>query len=553
MIFCNALFCSFLAVAATLPSQRPQQEPSMPVRELTAFKDGHAYVVRDVPLDPAAEGKVVLDELPTPVLGTFWPFVTGGDAQLLAAKAGRDEVTVSRPALTLLELAQANVGKVVELELKDGDGDRVLGKLLAMPKQRAVGEVLLVASDSGVRAVPANRVRGIEVRGEVQDTIEVQERRARIVLDVAGGGAGARVGVVYVEKGFRWIPSYRVDLGADGKASVQLQATMVNDLADLTAATVNLVVGVPKFAFADMVDPIALQEQTAQVAQAQGFAQQQRFSNMLSNSLQTQVAGFQRGATDGGQPAGPEVGGGEATEDLFVFPVEGVTLKRGERLVVPVVKFELPYRDAYRLQVPMAPPMQYQQRLNDQRVIELARELAAPKVAHVLRLTNSSSGPLTTAPALVLKGGRILAQGHMKYTPRGGEADLEINAAIDVGVDVEEHEVGRENGVKLRDDRYAKIQLAGTVVLQNGKAEAVEIEVVRRVMGRIDEVDSDGESVQLDLLRAWADTPRPRWWGWWSWPWWWYQHNGFGECRWTVSLEPGARAELGAEWHYYWR
>ncbi len=410
-----------------------------------------------------------------------------------------------------------------------------------------------MASDSGVRAVPANRVRGIEVRGEVQDTIEVQERRARIVLDVAGGGAGARVGVVYVEKGFRWIPSYRVDLGADGKASVQLQATMVNDLADLTAATVNLVVGVPKFAFADMVDPIALQEQTAQVAQAQGFAQQQRFSNMLSNSLQTQVAGFQRGATDGGQPAGPEVGDGEATEDLFVFPVEGVTLKRGERLVVPVVKFELPYRDAYRLQVPMAPPMQYQQRLNDQRVIELARELAAPKVAHVLRLTNSSSGPLTTAPALVLKGGRILAQGHMKYTPRGGEADLEINAAIDVGVDVEEHEVGRENGVQLRDDRYAKIRLAGTVVLQNGKAEAVEIEVVRRVMGRIDEVDSDGESVQLDLLRAWADTPRPRWWGWWSWPWWWYQHNGFGECRWTVSLEPGARAELGAEWHYYWR
>ena len=315
MTFCNALFCSFLAVAASLPSQRPQQGPSMPVRELTAFKDGHAYVLRDAPLDPAAAGKVVLDELPTPVLGTFWPFVTGGDAQLLAAKAGRDEVTVSRPALTLLEFAQANVGKVVELELKDGDGDRVLGKLLAMPKQRAVGEVLLVASDSGVRAVPANRVRGIEVRGEVQDTIEVQERRSRIVLDVAGGGAGARVGVVYVEKGFRWIPSYRVDLGADGEASVQLQATMVNDLADLTDATVNLVVGVPKFAFADMVDPIALQEQTAQVAQAQGFAQQQRFSNMLSNSLQTQVAGFQRGAADGGQPAGPEVGDGEGDRE----------------------------------------------------------------------------------------------------------------------------------------------------------------------------------------------------------------------------------------------
>ena len=541
-----------LALCSALSAQATAKASSMPVRALTAFKDGHAFVLRDAALDPAAGGQVALDELPKPVLGTFWPFVSGGGARLRSARAGVEDVRVTRAAVTLLELAQANVGKSVELDLRDGD--LLAGELTAIPRHSGVGDVLLVKRGDRTQAVALDRVRGLTVVGAATATIEVDEQRPRIVLDIEGGGGeDARVGVVYVEKGFRWIPSYRVDLGEDGQASVRLQATMVNDLVDLEGATVNLVVGVPKFAFADMVDPMSLQQQAAQVAQAAAVAQQQRFSNFLSNSIQTQVTGFNRRGGAGETEQGPEVGEGESTEDLFVFPVENVTLAKGERLVVPVAEFRVPYRDAYRLDVPMAPPMQYQQRLNDQRVLELAKELAAPKVAHVLRLTNTSAGPFTTAPALVLSAGRVLAQGHMKYTPRGAAADLEINAAIDVVVDVEEHETGRDEGVELRDERYARIRLEGTISLHNSKSEPVELEVVRRVMGRIDEVGGGGESVQLDLLRAWADTPRPRWWGWWSWPWWWYQHNGFGECRWKVQLAPDERAELQANWHYYWR
>ena len=540
-----------LALCGASLAQTPAAAADMPVKELTAFKDGHAYVLRDAPLGSDAGAQVALDELPRPVLGTFWPFVTGGDARLRSAKAGMEEVEVTRPAVTVLEIARANVGKQVSVEVRDGE--LVTGELRAIPEHEGAGQVLLVAQDSLVHAVAIERVRGLSVDGAVVDVVTVQERRPRLVLDVEGGGEGARVGVVYVQKGFRWIPSYRVDLGDDGAASVQLQATLVNDLVDLDGATVNLVVGVPEFAFADMVDPIALQQQTAQVAQAAARAQSQRFSNFLSNSLTTQVASYGADAQNAPAATGPEVGDAEAAEDLFVFPVQNVTLAKGERLVVPIAKFSVPYRDAYRLDVPMAPPMQYQQRLNDQRVIELARELAAPKVRHVLRLTNTTSGPFTTAPAMVFSGGRVLAQGHMKYTPRGATADLQINAAIDVGVEVAEREVGRDEGVELRDDRYARIRLRGVVTLRNGKAEAVEVEVTRRVMGRIDEVGSGGESLQLDLLRAWANSPRPKWWGWWSWPWWWYQYNGFGECRWTVALAPGERVRLEAEWHYYWR
>ena len=316
-----------LALCGASLAQTPAPAADMPVRELTAFKDGHAYVLRDAPLGSDSGAQVALDELPQPVLGTFWPFVTGGDARLRSAKAGMEEVDVTRPAVTVLEVARANVGKQVSVEVRDGE--LVTGELPAIPEHEGAGQVLLVAQDQLVHAVAIDRVRGLTVDGAAVDVVTVKERRPRLVLDVDGGGEGARVGVVYVQRGFRWIPSYRVDLGDDGQASVQLQATLVNDLVDLDGATVNLVVGVPAFAFADMLDPIALQQQTAQVAQAAARAQSQRFSNFLSNSLTTQVAGYGAEAQNAPAATGPEVGDAEAAEDLFVFPVQDVTLAKG--------------------------------------------------------------------------------------------------------------------------------------------------------------------------------------------------------------------------------
>src|SRR5688572_5785285 len=61
----------------------------LPVREMTVFKDGHAYVVHEGkrPVDTA--GRVRLDSLPTPVLGTFWAYSRDKAAALTAVTAGR--------------------------------------------------------------------------------------------------------------------------------------------------------------------------------------------------------------------------------------------------------------------------------------------------------------------------------------------------------------------------------------------------------------------------------------------------------------------------------
>ncbi|MBL8752413.1 MAG: hypothetical protein JNK15_03850 [Planctomycetes bacterium] len=181
-------FVPFLFVPLAL-AQAPATVPAnkLPVREVTVFKDGHAYLVREAPL-PATATTFVLDELPTPVLGTFWPYATGG-ASLLAAKAGRDLVASDVAAMDFRQIARVNVGKDVVVLLHDKE--RVEGRLLGVPSRQdqpaaSDGELLLVQTASGTRVVALNQVRDLEVRGEFTAKIRIEETKERLTLTVAG-------------------------------------------------------------------------------------------------------------------------------------------------------------------------------------------------------------------------------------------------------------------------------------------------------------------------------------------------------------------------------
>src|SRR5690606_29535017 len=167
------------------------------------------------------------------------------------------------------------------------------------------------------------------------------------------------------------------------------------------------------------------------------------------------------------------------------------------------------------------------QNFQGERIAELAGLLAAPKAEHVLRFSNDADVPLTTAPALVLKGGRVLAQGLMTYTPPGATSDVAINTAVDIRVELEEEETGREPNAFVRNGQtFGRVDLSGTVTLKNLKKAAVRLEVRRVVLGVADSASHEGTLRQLGLAEAFAPASRPSWWGWWNWPWWWWQWNG---------------------------
>src|SRR5687768_815409 len=79
----------------------------MPVREITVFKDGHAWVLHEGAMPVDAGGNVTLDYLPTPVLGTFWPYTVSPNLRLQAVTASPRRTLVDRTALTLRDLLEA--------------------------------------------------------------------------------------------------------------------------------------------------------------------------------------------------------------------------------------------------------------------------------------------------------------------------------------------------------------------------------------------------------------------------------------------------------------
>lgn len=546
----------------------------IPIKEVTIFKDGHAFVLHEGVLPVADEGRVHLKELPSPVMGTFWPYARGENVQLTSVLAARRTVSSKHTALNIQELVRANVGAKVQVKQSD---EHFTGTIVSVPSRtrdpdsnqdtagvRQPGSVVMLETAEGFRVIALDSIQEITFLDRPNPDIETERLQHVLTLQLESKNdsklKNAKVGMAYVQRGIRWIPNYRLELDGNGRARVRLQATLINEMIDLENVTANLVIGVPHFAFKETVDPIALGRTTAQLSRYFQEGSQTAFA--MSNAIQTQVARMGEYRNRVRQPAeatmdlGPELSEGGKREDLFVFPINGVSLKKGQRMVVPVVEFDLPYQDVFTVKLDMSPPPELIRHFNNSQQQQLAQLLHAPKAAHKARLTNKSKFPLTTAPALILKNGQPLGQAMMTYTPVGARVDVEITAAVDISVVKSDEETGRKpNAANWGGVNYDRVDLAGEIHLQNYGDKPVKLEVVRQVLGNIDEVGADGKSQRMNVREeGWRITGGyPHWWHWYSWPSGWFHLNGIGRLTWTVELESGKSATLPYKWHYFWR
>jgi len=585
-----------LMVSFPLRAEVPEFTPK--ITDVTVFKDGHALVMSRGSTK-IEDGWCRTREVPVPVLGTFWAFVTDKNAEVDFVKAGFAETKEERPCLTFDEIIQINIGKratIVE-QPKDADAISHEGVLLGILQHESKQEVetsgtlparydewgryisdqqtqetkeeeiksfasfVMVQTDLGTNLIKRENIRSITIADTTATTHTETKKVREISMHLVSQGEPlnreTEVGMIYLQKGIRWIPDYRIQLLDNGKANVSLQGTIVNDLADMENADLRLVVGVPSFIMKDNLSPLALREIERQLssyfappARSVGGARLD-FSNVMMSQA---AAPVMRGETP--SEGGPDIPNEGQQEDLFLYHKPGVTLKKGERAVVELLKVTVPYEDIYTWDIPPLPPMEMWRQVNQDQQRQMLNALTGAKAMHKIRFTNTGDVPLTTGPATIFKDGTPLGQQLLTYTSVKNKVDVPVTIATDLNTKKEEVEVDRKPNIRISGDDYTKVSLHGKLTVTNFKDRPVHIYVTRKTIGTVTSATANGKIVLSNVAEdtSYADIYANIYpWYWWPWPWWVYGVNSISEITWEATIPDGKSATFEYDWYYYYR
>ena len=193
---------------------------NLPVREVTIFKDGHALVLRSGTAATNGEGGVVLDELPRPILGAFWPYSDEPGARLMAVTAGTAKREFDRNATSIADLLLANIARRVRLSMVTGND--LVGVVVSVLHAPQGDPIVVITTDDGQTALPASQIKRVSAAsGDDPDlalTLATTAEHNILTLDLDWEGdpaPEAAVGFMYVQRGLRWIPNYRITLDGD--------------------------------------------------------------------------------------------------------------------------------------------------------------------------------------------------------------------------------------------------------------------------------------------------------------------------------------------------
>lgn len=580
IIFAIMLMATFAyAKSGAKPGDSTSSRPKVPVKEITIFKDGHAFVLQEGPMPTDSAGNVFMDYLPTPVLGTFWPYSFDNNAKLIGVVAGQRRVNIERTSMNIEDLLAANTGAEVLITEKAELQTAALkyaATIVGIPTRTTeeldrtsssdnneerlpqASELVLLKTSDGIKAVAIAQIKDVTFKQTPKMIVAREELRKGLTLKLDWGkgsaASTAKVGLVYIQKGIRWIPNYRITLDGNGNATIKLQATLLNELIDLENVTANLVIGVPSFAFEDTIDPISLSKTAAQLSQYFQNNQNLSLSNARSNIITNQqVSRMSENADADVSPGelGPDLPAANRNEDLFIFHLNNISLKKGQRMVITIGEQTVKYKDIYTLNLPSLPPPELQSNFSSQQISELAKLKAQPKFMHKIRIANTTGYPFTTAPALLVRDEKVLSESLMTFTAAGASTDVEVTAAVDIGVKKKETEMGRNpNAAKFQGYDYGRIDLAGNLKINNYRKQPVYIEITRNVLGNIGTATNNGAIESTNLLEDEAALPFTSYY---NWPSWWAHFNGVGRITWKMTLEPGKGADLNYTWHYFWR
>ncbi|MGO8676672.1 MAG: hypothetical protein ACLQVX_12475 [Limisphaerales bacterium] len=294
----------------------------------------------------------------------------------------------------------------------------------------------------------------------------------------------------------------------------------------LDDAHVDLVTGFPNVQFAEMPNPAAMSQDLAEFLRslAAGGAQ----AGGASPTMQQQALVLNNFASYQATPLPSYAvsANGQTAEDMFLYPLPHVSLKRGETATIPLMNADMPYRHVYTWKIRDLLEGDHSRPLGDGH--------SAEEVWHTCRLVNAARMPLTTAVAQFVKDGQFVGQDTCYYTAPGAEASIRINRAMGVQAEQAELEVDRKrNAANFYGYGLDLVKLRGELKTRNRLDRAVTLEITKELSGEV-----------LEASEAPRDVPTARGL---------QQVNPKHILTWLVELKPDDEHKLTYSYQLYTR
>ncbi len=570
------------ALADESASEIEASELTLKTDRVIVFKDGYCLVVKHGVATTNADGVVFTDEVPdAAVLGSFWAVPENGTLKsLVAGWVESESVNIRDITCTnIIEIVKSNLGKTCSFEIGEQRIDGTLLKILSndalpieppvSPDDRAqrlalsssmaaglpgprtpltslssvTGAYFLVRTQSGDKMIQADTVKNLTIENmnsSIQQTVTKKTHHKRLSMNFGEANQQVKINLMYFRPDVRWIPTYRINLTgkslavkgkADQKmAEVIMQGELLNEAEDFTNVPFHVVVGVPNFRFRSVPSPIVLEASMQNVLGQAAPDIMGQGSNGFSNAIYTQRASefsSNRAMGDDSRTAVdlPDELVGKGGNDLFVYELPPMTLRCGERAMVPILRTEAAYRDIYTWDIELTHSEDYAATSADS---PSPLVLSENKVWRQVELINNTNIPWTTGAAMLVDGTQPLAQELLTYTSPGGICRVPVTVSVDLRGKLKDTEVKREyNVLEWRGSHFARVDGEIEVELANNKTEPVPVEVQLRLGGKATHSSADGK-ISLESFRIvdWKDQRGN-------------PINNSSVIRWTTTIQPG--------------
>jgi hypothetical protein len=531
-----AICAAIVILAGTGASADDISDVDVNIERVALFKNGLGYFTSSAAL-PKGATSIRIKQLPIPSHGTFWVGYPE-DMKVSALFTCLEDVDETAPARSVIELLRCNPGRKVKISPSLDDMAEIEGTIVEItggnestepPSPYLMGvrlptstqqyqsyqatSLVIIKTESGNVALNAGSIVRVDFEDEdITTSVSNILKQPSIRMELDKAANGQKIGLSYLARGITWSPSYLIDISDSEKATLSAKAVVVNEAADLQDIHLDLVTGFPNIRFGEVNSPVAMSQDLAGFLRALTSGRSEtsaRGNLMVGNAMTGQLRmGFSDYASSGPvssselTAAYPTAQEGTVSEDLFLYPVENITLKRGETALLPLFTAEVPYKHIYIWKIPDWLDENERYRRN----VEKDEERLAEEVWHSCRLVNSMEMPWTTAAAEFVKDGQIAGQDICYYTPSGAETTIRLNKALNIVAEQTELELSRQrSAVRFHGYDHDLVKVKGELKLKNRLGKDVTVEVTKNLSGEVLETIPKAEDTPTAKGLRWVN------------------------------------------------